>query len=126
MENGGRFPASVVETRGMPAHRIVLTGIACIPEGRKVFPKLSVVENLRLGAYQERDAGKIAGRLAQVFGIFPRLAERAIGLCAPRTRVIYFDDVAEFVSAARACGLPAEQFVNAAKLRRDLAQFWVL
>lgn len=42
-----------------------------------MFPKLSVVENLRLGAYQQSDAGKIAGRLAQVFGIFPRLAERA-------------------------------------------------
>jgi branched-chain amino acid transport system ATP-binding protein len=65
---------------GMPTHRIVGTGIACIPEGRKVFPKLSVVENLRLGAYQERDAGKIAGRLEQVFGIFPRLAERSAQL----------------------------------------------
>jgi len=65
------------ELTGMPTHRIIATGIACIPEGRKVFPKLSVVENLRLGAYQEPDAGKIAARLAQVFGIFPRLAERA-------------------------------------------------
>jgi FMN phosphatase YigB (HAD superfamily) len=52
--------------------------------------------------------------------------ERAIGLCAPGSRMIYFDDVAEFVSAARACGLPAEQFVDAAKLRRDLEGFGVL
>jgi branched-chain amino acid transport system ATP-binding protein len=65
---------------GMPTHRVVATGIACIPEGRKVFPKLSVVENLRLGAYQERDADRIAGRLEQVFEIFPRLAERAAQL----------------------------------------------
>jgi FMN phosphatase YigB (HAD superfamily) len=55
-----------------------------------------------------------------------RIFERALGLCAPGSRLIYFDDVAEFVSAARACGLPAEQFVDASKLRRDLEQFGVL
>lgn len=52
--------------------------------------------------------------------------ERAIGLCAPGTRMIYFDDVAEYVAAARACDLPAEQFVDAATLRRDLTGFGVL
>ncbi len=52
--------------------------------------------------------------------------ERALGRAAPGTRMIYFDDVPEFVSAARACGLPAEQFVDAAKLRRDLKGFGVL
>jgi len=51
--------------------------------------------------------------------------ERAVGLCAPGTRMIYFDDVSEYVSAARACGLPAEQFVDAAKLRLDLKEFGV-
>jgi branched-chain amino acid transport system ATP-binding protein len=76
----GRVLFDGADLAGMPTHRIVATGIACIPEGRKVFPKLSVVENLRLGAYQERDAVKIAGRLAQVFGIFPRLAERSAQL----------------------------------------------
>ena len=55
-----------------------------------------------------------------------QIFERAIGLCVPGTRMIYFDDVPEFVSAARACGLPAEQFVDAAKLRRDLEGFGVL
>jgi len=55
-----------------------------------------------------------------------QIFERALGLCAPGTRKIYFDDVAEFVSAARACGLPAEQFVDAATLRRDLEWFGVL
>jgi branched-chain amino acid transport system ATP-binding protein len=73
----GRVVFDGADLAGMPTHRIVASGIACIPEGRKVFRKLSVVENLRLGAYQERDQGKIAGRLAQVFGIFPRLSERA-------------------------------------------------
>ena len=76
----GRVMFDGANLAGMPTHRIVAAGIACIPEGRKVFPKLSVVENLRLGAYQQSDAGKIAGRLAQVFGIFPRLAERAAQL----------------------------------------------
>ena len=55
-----------------------------------------------------------------------QIFERAISLCAPGSRLIYFDDVAEFVSAARASGLPAEQFVDAAKLRRDLERFGVL
>jgi FMN phosphatase YigB (HAD superfamily) len=55
-----------------------------------------------------------------------QIFECAIGLCAPGTRMIYFDDVAEYVSAARACGLPAERFVDAVKLRSDLEQFGVL
>jgi len=52
--------------------------------------------------------------------------ERAIGLCDPGTRMIYFDDVPEYVSASRACGLPAEQFVDATRLRLDLEGFGVL
>ena len=76
----GRVMFDGADLAGMPTHRIVGRGIACIPEGRKVFPKLSVVENLRLGAYQQSDAGKIAGRLEQVFGIFPRLEERSAQL----------------------------------------------
>ncbi len=55
-----------------------------------------------------------------------QMFERALGLAAPGARMIYFDDVPEFVWAARACGLPAEQFVDAAKLRRDLEGFGVL
>ena len=60
----------------MPSHRIIAVGIACIPEGRKVFPKLTVLENLRLGAYQERSAKVLAARLAQVYETFPQLRER--------------------------------------------------
>lgn len=55
-----------------------------------------------------------------------QMFERALGLCAPAARMIYFDDVAEYVAAARASGLPAEQFVDAAGLRRDLARFGAL
>jgi branched-chain amino acid transport system ATP-binding protein len=76
----GRVMFGDADLAGMPTHRIIAAGIACIPEGRKVFPKLSVVENLQLGAYQQSNAGEIASRLAQVFGIFPRLAERAAQL----------------------------------------------
>ena len=60
----------------LPTHRIVAEGIACIPEGRKVFPRLTVVENLRLGAYLETSAAAIRQRLDRVFALFPRLAER--------------------------------------------------
>ncbi len=55
-----------------------------------------------------------------------QIFERARGLAAPGSRLIYFDDVPDYVAAARACGLPAEQFVDAAKLRRDLDEFGVL
>lgn len=61
---------------GLPTHRIIAAGIACIPEGRKVFPKMSVEENLRLGAYQESDQAVVSQRLEQVYEIFPRLKER--------------------------------------------------
>ncbi len=61
---------------GLPTHRVVAQGIACIPEGRKVFPRLTVVENLRLGAYLEQDARVLEQRLERVFAVFPRLAER--------------------------------------------------
>ncbi|MDH4323315.1 MAG: ABC transporter ATP-binding protein [Betaproteobacteria bacterium] len=64
------------ELAGLPTHKVVAAGIACIPEGRKVFPKLTVEENLRLGAYQEDSAATVAARLAHAYEIFPRLAER--------------------------------------------------
>ncbi len=76
----GRVVFDGADLAGMATHRVVATGIACIPEGRKVFPKLTVLENLQLGAYQESDAAQIAGRIERVFGIFPRLAERSAQL----------------------------------------------
>ncbi len=54
--------------------------MACIPEGRKVFPKLTVEENLRLGAYQEPSDAVTRERMAEIFGLFPRLAERRMQL----------------------------------------------
>jgi branched-chain amino acid transport system ATP-binding protein len=61
----------------LATHKIVRLGMASIPEGRKVFPGMSVEENLRLGGYQENDPAVIAQRLDKVYDIFPRLAERA-------------------------------------------------
>jgi branched-chain amino acid transport system ATP-binding protein len=60
----------------LPTHRIIAAGIACIPEGRKVFPKLTVEENLRVGGYQERSDKVTSTRLAEILEVFPRLAER--------------------------------------------------
>ncbi len=61
-------------------HRIIVSGMACIPEGRKVFPRMSVQENLVLGAYLEADAALLRQRLDHVYEVFPRLKERATQL----------------------------------------------
>jgi branched-chain amino acid transport system ATP-binding protein len=65
-----------VDITRLPTHRIIAAGMACIPEGRKVFPKLTVEENLRAGAYQMRSDAVIAERMAEIFRLFPRLEER--------------------------------------------------
>jgi branched-chain amino acid transport system ATP-binding protein len=62
---------------GEKTHRIIARGIACIPEGRKVFPRMSVEENLVLGAYLEQGGAQVRERIAGIYEIFPRLAERA-------------------------------------------------
>jgi branched-chain amino acid transport system ATP-binding protein len=57
-------------------HDVVRRGISLVPEGRKIFARLTVAENLRVGAFVERDRKKVAERMAEVFDFFPRLAER--------------------------------------------------
>jgi branched-chain amino acid transport system ATP-binding protein len=74
--HAGRIVFDGTDITRLPTHRIIATGIACIPEGRKVFPKLTVEENLRVGAYQERSDKVTQARLMDIFEIFPRLAER--------------------------------------------------
>lgn len=61
---------------GLPPYRIVEMGIAHIPEGRKLFPQLTVLENLSLGAYTKRAHEKKKETLEQVFNRFPILRER--------------------------------------------------
>lgn len=58
------------------AHRRVAMGMALVPEGRGVFARLSVEENLQMGAYTRSDKGEVAADLARMFDLFPRLAER--------------------------------------------------
>ena len=57
-------------------HAIVKRGIAQSPEGRKLFPRMSVTENLEMGAFQRSDRGAIREDMERVFTLFPRLAER--------------------------------------------------
>lgn len=59
-----------------PAHQIVAKGLSQVPEGRGVFARLTVMENLELGAYTRDDNKLIAQDIERVFGIFPRLKER--------------------------------------------------
>ena len=64
------------EISGWPSHRIVASGLAHVPEGRLVFPELSVRENLMMGAYLRRDRREITADMAWVGEFFPRLRER--------------------------------------------------
>ena len=64
------------ELNSMPAHRIVRLGLSHCPEGRHVFPRLSVKENLELGAFIIKDKAAIKASLSHVFELFPRLKER--------------------------------------------------
>lgn len=65
---------------GIKSHELVPKGLAHAPEGRGVFPNLTVQENLDLGAYLRRDKDGIAADLKKVFGFFPRLEERRLQL----------------------------------------------
>jgi branched-chain amino acid transport system ATP-binding protein len=60
----------------VPAHQIVKRGIAQSPEGRRLFPRMSVTENLEMGAFQRTDRGGIREDMDRVFDLFPRLKER--------------------------------------------------
>jgi branched-chain amino acid transport system ATP-binding protein len=76
----GRICFDGADITALPTHKVIAAGIACIPEGRKVFPKLTVEENLRIGAYQERSDAVTQERMAEIYSIFPRLAERRLQL----------------------------------------------
>jgi branched-chain amino acid transport system ATP-binding protein len=60
----------------MPAHEVVGLGIAQVPEGRKIFPALTVEENLQMGAFRVKDQKKISSTFDRVYTLFPRLKER--------------------------------------------------
>ncbi len=62
--------------RGMPPHRLLQQGLVMVPEGRGIFARMTVLENLQLGAYSRRDKPAVRQDLEQVCSIFPRLRER--------------------------------------------------
>ena len=61
---------------GLPPHMVVRIGISQVPEGRRIFSRLSVVENLEMGAFVRKDARAIGKDMDAVFELFPRLGER--------------------------------------------------
>ncbi len=72
----GRILFGEVDISSRPTHEIIGLGMACIPEGRKVFPALTVEENLRLGAFQETSPEVLVERFEKVYRLFPILSER--------------------------------------------------
>ena len=74
---GGSVRYRGKEISGLPPHELVGEGIALVPEGRGVFPRMSIVENLLMGAYSRRDKAGIEADMAHVFSLLPRLSERA-------------------------------------------------
>jgi len=73
----GRITFDGEDITGVPADEIVTRGIALSPEGRRCFSRMTVRENLDLGAYRRRDTAAIASDMERVFELFPRLNERA-------------------------------------------------
>jgi branched-chain amino acid transport system ATP-binding protein len=72
----GRIMFDGQDITRLPTHKVIAAGVACIPEGRKIFPKFTVEENLRLGAYQESSDTVTQQRIDEIYALFPRLAER--------------------------------------------------
>ncbi len=72
----GKITFEGTDITGMPGHKIVSMGMAHVPEGRRVFQQLSVLQNLKMGAYTRKDKKEIEETLEMVYKRFPRLAER--------------------------------------------------
>ena len=74
---GGRIHFQAEDITALSPDRIVSKGITLVPEGRRVFPDLTVLENLRVGAYLRKDREQIEHDLNWVYELFPRLKERS-------------------------------------------------
>jgi len=72
----GRIVFGGKDITNSPAHEVVRLGISQSPEGRKLFPRMSVSENLEMGAFQRRDRSALREDVDRVYTLFPRLAER--------------------------------------------------
>ena len=75
-KSGGTIEFDGSDITKLPAHKIAALKLTHVPEGRRVFPQLSVEVNLELGAYLRRDKPKITEDLQKVYELFPRLWER--------------------------------------------------
>ena len=73
---GGKISYNDQVVSGWPVHRVVDLGITLVPEGRQLFPKMTVEDNLLVGAYLKRAHSKRASTLERVYSTFPRLKER--------------------------------------------------
>ncbi|MGR3933480.1 ABC transporter ATP-binding protein [Streptomyces sp. BRA346] len=73
---GGAIRFNGKPLSGVPAHKIVALGLAHSPEGRHIFPRLTIAENLQLGAFLRKDADGIAADIRKVYDLFPILGER--------------------------------------------------
>jgi branched-chain amino acid transport system ATP-binding protein len=73
---GGEIIAEGRRLRGLKPHEVVQRGVAHVPEGRRVFPRLTVIENLELGAYTRKSDPEVASDRERVFELFPILHER--------------------------------------------------
>ncbi|AZS84202.1 ABC transporter ATP-binding protein [Streptomyces griseoviridis] len=74
--SGGRVRFAGRDLAGVPAHQVVALGLAHSPEGRHIFPRLTVEENLLLGAFLRKDAEGVADDTERAYTLFPRLRER--------------------------------------------------
>ncbi len=74
---GGSISYNEEELIGLNSQKIVEKGLTLVPEGRRVFPNLTVAENLQIGAYMRNDKDGIAADIARVYELFPRLQERS-------------------------------------------------
>lgn len=74
---GGSIRYRGEEISTLPPHQLVGAGIALVPEGRGVFPRMSISENLQMGAYCRNDKAEIAVDMDHVFSLLPRLKERS-------------------------------------------------
>jgi len=72
----GRILFEGKEIQNLPSHQINRMGVCLVPEGRRIFPNLTVMENLMMGAFNRKDKNGVKKDLEWVFSLFPRLAER--------------------------------------------------
>jgi len=73
---GGQITLDGQRIDSLPPHRIVELGVSQVPEGRRIFSRMTVLENLEMGAFARKDRGELRAELDRIFELFPRLKER--------------------------------------------------